>query len=186
MIFSSYTCSLCRRPADIRAIPRINSKLTKIDPSSDALTIRICPSRSINILSESTVAQIKCWDLTHRITISTRFPNVIFKKAPIPFPRFWATHSVEYVSNMVRGIIAIAFNAKINVGFFNPAKWAEIPNGTNIRRTLSHDKAKRCLIEANTVPSVSLSLLMESIRFQNRPLPFRPFRRLFLIHGVRT
>jgi hypothetical protein len=73
------------------------------------------------------------------MTNSTRFPKVIFKNAPNPVPRFWATHSVEYVSSPVSGMIAIAFSANTKVSFFNPARWAEIPNGTKMKRIFSHE-----------------------------------------------
>jgi hypothetical protein len=85
------------------------------------------------------------------MTSSTRLPNTIFNRAPGPVPIVEATFSVAYVSIAVSGNMATAFNAKSIVGFFNPARCAAIPKGTNTSRTFRRDRMKICLIESRAL-----------------------------------
>lgn len=55
--------------------------------------------------------------VTHKRTISTRFPNVTFTKAPIASPESLEMFSVAYVSKEDNGMTAMTFELKTITGF---------------------------------------------------------------------
>jgi hypothetical protein len=101
-------------------MPRIRSKLAKIDPRSAAWTTRIWFAAS---------------KIMNRIN-STALPKDTFSKAPSVSPSLAATLSVAWASIPARGMIAIAFMEKMMTGF-RPAGFVAIPMGTKTSRTLS-------------------------------------------------
>lgn len=69
---------------------------------------------------------------------STALPKLTFSKAPNVSPSLCATLSVAKASIPAKGIIAMAFIAKMIVGF-TPAKLTAMPTGTKIRSTLTQE-----------------------------------------------
>ena len=67
---------------------------------------------------------------------STALPKVTLISAPIVSPRRLATHSVAWLNNPAKGMIATAFMPKMMAGF-NPTASTAIPTGTKTSRTLT-------------------------------------------------
>lgn len=101
-------------------MPRMSSRLDRIDPSSEAWTMRI---------SFLTRAMMKMMS-------STALPNVTLSSAPIVSPSLLATLSVACDSSPARGMMAMAFMAKTMPADV-PAKLTAIPTGTNTSSTLT-------------------------------------------------
>lgn len=77
------------------------------------------------------------WE-THKMINSTALPKLTFNNAPSVSPSLCATLSVAKESIPAKGIIAMAFIAKMMVGF-TFAKLHAIPTGTKTRRTLTQE-----------------------------------------------
>ena len=82
---------------------------------------------------------------THKIINSTALPKETLISAPIVSPRRLATHSVAWLNNPAKGMIATAFMAKMMAGF-NPTASTAIPTGTKTSRTLTQLWHKAVLV----------------------------------------
>ena len=109
-------------------MPRMSSRLARIEPSKEACTMAI---------SSATRAMIKMMS-------STAFPKVTFNRAPMVSPISAATHSVAYPSIHAKGIMATAFSENTTVGEIGPSSPVDrctapraIPTGTKSRNQLT-------------------------------------------------
>lgn len=121
----SYICSWKRKPPSVILMPKINNRLARIEPMSDAWTIRI-------------------WFWTSammKMMSSTELPKLTFSKAAIVGLNRCARHSVAKVRRPASGITAMALSAKTTLGSI-PAARTAIPAGTKIRRRFNHDLRK--------------------------------------------
>lgn len=73
----------------------------------------------------------------YKMISSTALPNETFNRAPKVSPRRLATLSVAWLNSPARGMMAMAFMAKMSEGLFGAANFTAMPMGTKNSRMLT-------------------------------------------------